>query len=224
MKKYFLYVSLLAAGLFTACSQGDDEIDTSVPFYQNLGVEYDITNNNTHVGANFNKYNSEGPNLRLPEGAILFNGEKPDFLNQGTYFYKMSYTALPSVTFTFTRAKDLVFVNEVNIDDANPIAIPASFNALSANGGSTTLTWEGAPLAKNEYVQAHLTYNGGVYDVYNRTEGATSITLGFNNQTPATSGTLFLSRVTSLPLQQSNGNAGGKIDVSYSVNKPVSFE
>jgi hypothetical protein len=223
MKNYFLYASLLIAGLFTACSEGDDEIDTSVPFYQNLGVEYNITDNSTHVGANFNKYNSEGPNLRLPDGAILFNGEKPDFLNQGTYFYKMSFTGLPSVTFTFARAKDMVYVNEVNIDDANLITIPASFNAIAGNG-ATTLTWDGAPLAKNEYVQVHLTYNGGVYDVYNRTEGASSITLNFNNQTSATGGTLFLSRVTSLPLQQSNGNAGGKIDVSYSVNKPVSFE
>lgn len=223
MKKYFLYASLLTVGLFAACSQGDDEIDTSIPFYQNLGVEYNITDNSTHVGANFNKSNSEGANLRLPEGAILFNGEKPDFLNQGTYFYKMSYTGLPSVTFTFTRAKDMVFVNEVNIDDATPISIPASFNAISGNG-TTTLTWDGVPLAKNEYVQVHLTYNGGVYDVYNRTEGSTSITLNFNNQTSATSGTLFLSRVTTLPLQQSNGNAGGQIDVSYSVNKTVSFE
>lgn len=39
-----------------------DGIDPSIPFYQNLGVEYNVTQNHTHIGANFNKYNSEGAN------------------------------------------------------------------------------------------------------------------------------------------------------------------
>ena len=223
MKKIFFYASLLATGLLTACSQGDDEIDPSIPFYQNLGVEYNITEQNTHVGANFNKYNSEGPNLRLPDGGILFNGMKPDFLNEGAYFYKMSFTNLPPVTFTFTRAKELVFVNQVNIDDAVPIGIPETFTSISGSG-TTTLTWEGAPLAKNQYVQVHITYNGGVYNVYNRTEGSTSITLAFNNPTSVTTAQLYLSRVNTLPLQQSDGNAGGQIDVSYAVIKQVTVE
>lgn len=223
MKKYFFYASLLTILSLTACSQGDDEIDTSIPFYQSLGVEYNITDNNTHVGANFNKGSSEGPNLRLPDGAILFNGAKPDFLNQGSYFYKLSFTDLPPVTFTFTRAKDLVYVNEVTIDDAVPINIPGAFTSVSGNG-TTTLAWDGAPLAKNQYVQVHLTYSGGEYNVYNRTEGATSITLSFDNPTSVTTARLYLSRVNTLPLQQSDGNAGGQIDVSYAVVKQVTIE
>lgn len=67
MRKYFLYACLLFAGVFTACDNDDsDGIDHSIPFYQNLGVEYNVTQNHTHIGANFNKYNSEGANLRLP--------------------------------------------------------------------------------------------------------------------------------------------------------------
>ena len=64
MRKYFLYACLLFAGVFTACDNDDsDGIDPSIPFYQNLGVEYNVTQNHTHIGANFNKYNSEGADL-----------------------------------------------------------------------------------------------------------------------------------------------------------------
>ena len=91
MRKYFLYACLLFAGVFTACDNDDsDGIDPSIPFYQNLGVEYNVTQNHTHIGANFNKYNSEGANLRLPAKGILFNGKVPDFLGMGAYMYMLS--------------------------------------------------------------------------------------------------------------------------------------
>lgn len=95
MRKYFLYACLLFAGVFTACDNDDsDGIDPSIPFYQNLGVEYNVTQNHTHIGANFNKYNSEGANLRLPAKGILFNGKVPDFLGMGTYMYMLSESGL----------------------------------------------------------------------------------------------------------------------------------
>ena len=106
MRKYFLYACLLFAGVFTACDNDDsDGIDPSIPFYQNLGVEYNVTQNHTHIGANFNKYNSEGANLRLPAKGILFNGKVPDFLGMGTYMYMLSESGLDPVTFTFSRWK-----------------------------------------------------------------------------------------------------------------------
>ena len=200
MRKYFLYACLLFAGVFTACDNDDsDGIDPSIPFYQNLGVEYNVTQNHTHIGANFNKYNSEGANLRLPAKGILFNGKVPDFLGMGTYMYMLSESGLDPVTFTF------------------------SLTSVKGNG-ATIITWVGKPIGKDEYVQVHLTYSGGVYDINNTQEGATSITLNFTNPTSATKGTLFLSRVRVLPLQESNGDAGGKIDVSYVQNKDVTFE
>ena len=94
MRKYFLYACLLFAGVFTACDNDDsDGIDHSIPFYQNLGVEYNVTQNHTHIGANFNKYNSEGANLRLPAKGIragpghvhLFPLERPGLYKQGLY-------------------------------------------------------------------------------------------------------------------------------------------
>ena len=115
MRKYFLYACLLFAGVFTACDNDDsDGIDPSIPFYQNLGVEYNVTQNHTHIGANFNKYNSEGANLRLPAKGILFNGKVPDFLGMGTYMYMLSESGLDPVTFTFSRWKDQVYTNKAN--------------------------------------------------------------------------------------------------------------
>ena len=212
------------SGVFTACDNDDsDGIDPSIPFYQNLGVEYNVTQNHTHIGANFNKYNSEGANLRLPAKGILFNGKVPDFLGMGAYMYMLSESGLDPVTFTFSRWKDQVYTNKASIDDVDPIALPESLTSVKGNG-ATIITWVGKPIGKDEYVQVHLTYSGGVYDINNTQEGATSITLNFTNPTSATKGTLFLSRVRELPLQESNGDAGGKIDVSYVQNKDVTFE
>ncbi|MFQ9022283.1 MAG: hypothetical protein ACLR6J_15285 [Parabacteroides merdae] len=62
MRKYFLYACLLFAGVFTACDNDDsDGIDPSIPFYQNLGVEYNVTQNHTHIGRKFQiKTTAEG--------------------------------------------------------------------------------------------------------------------------------------------------------------------
>lgn len=70
-----------------------------------------------------------------------------------------------------------------------PIALPESLTSIKGNG-TTVITWVGKPVGKDEYVQAHLTYNGGVYDINNTQEGATFITLNFTNPTSAAKGTL----------------------------------
>lgn len=224
MEKYFLYACLFLTGVFTACQNDDSgEIDPSIPFYQNLGVEYNVTQDHTHIGANFNKYDSTGVSLRLPEKGILFNGKEPDFLGLGTYMYMLAEPGLDPVTFTFTRTNGGVYTNKTSIQDVNPIAIPDTFTTIKTSG-TTILIWEGDPIGQGEYIQAHLTYNGGVYNVNNTVQGAQSITLAFTNPNSVASGTIYLSRVKTLPLQQSNGNAGGKIDVSYVMNKDVTFE
>ena len=54
MKKYFLFASLLFAWTLTSCDSDDSsDIEPDVPFYQNLGVSYDVTNNKTNVGGEF---------------------------------------------------------------------------------------------------------------------------------------------------------------------------
>lgn len=224
MKKSFLYAMLISVYAFTSCSNDDPSISEDVPFYQNLGVAYDVTNNQTRVGANFNKYNTEGINIRLNGPAsITFNGKTPDFANEGVYFYTSSFSGLDDMTFVFTRSKDSVFTNVATLKDVKPIAIPESFQTVSRNG-STTLTWEGDPIGEDEVIEATITYKGGVNSLFNREKGSRSIHITFSTPVTATEGTLSLSRAKTNPLQESNGNAGGQLDVSYIQSKEIRIE
>lgn len=222
MKKYVWLAFLLAAFVFTACDNDDsDVVGESVPFYQKLGVEYNITQNHTRVGANFNKNNSKGANMKLGgSSSIRFNNISPKFLSVGEYFYTHSFNGLEDITFTFTRSKGNVFTNVASLKDINPIAIPDTFTTVSVSG-NTTLTWEGEPIGANEYVQVRIEFKGGVNTVYNRNEGGKTITVNFANPAAAGKATLFLSRIKTLPLQQSNGDAGGRLDVSYVKDKEI---
>lgn len=198
--------------------------DAGVPFYQNLGVAYDVTNNTTRVGANFNKLDSAGINIRLNGPAsITINGKTPDFDNVGTYFYTYSFPGLDDMTFVFTRAKDSIYTNVASINDVKPIAIPESFTSAKITG-TTTLTWEGDPVGKDELVEVRVTYAGGSYNVFNRTEGSKSININFGNSSLPAKGTLSLSRAKTHPLQESNGNAGGQLNVSYIQSKEITLE
>ena len=225
MKKYFLFAFLVSAWVFTSCDNDDaPDIDADVPIYQNLGVAYDVTNNTTRVGANFNKLDSAGINIRLNGPAsITINGKTPDFDNVGTYFYTYSFPGLDDMTFVFTRAKDSIYTNVASINDVKPIAIPESFTSAKITG-TTTLTWEGDPVGKDELVEVRVTYAGGSYNVFNRTEGSKSININFGNSSLPAKGTLSLSRAKTHPLQESNGNAGGQLNVSYIQSKEITLE
>lgn len=225
MKKYLLFAFLLPAFLFTACDNDDsDVVGESVPFYQKLGVEYNVTQNHTRVGANFNKNDSKGSNMKLGgNSSIRFNSITPKFLSVGEYFYTHSFNGLDNITFTFTRSKGNVFVNAASLNDINPIAIPDTFTTVFANG-NTVLTWEGEPIGPNEYVQARIEFKGGINNIYNRNEGGKTITINFSNSAAAGKATLFLSRIKTFPLQQSNGDAGGRLDISYVKDKEITLQ
>lgn len=225
MKTYFFYAFLLTGWILTSCQDDDSNgLDASVPFYQNLGVAYDITQNETRVGANFNQNNSEGQNIKLNGPAsVLFNGKTPDFANIGVYFYTYSFKGLDDMTFTFTRAKDSVFTNIASLDDVSPIAIPQSFTSIPLNE-AVVLAWVGEPLGDNESVEVRIVYSGGVYNKYNSEKGSTSLSISLSNSAPAGKATLSLSRIKKLPLQQSNGNAGGQLEVSYYQSKEITLK
>ena len=69
------------------------------------------------------------------------------------------------MTFVFTRAKDSIYTNVASINDVKPIAIPESFTSAKITG-TTTLTWEGDPVGKDELVEVRVTYAGGSYNVF----------------------------------------------------------
>lgn len=224
MKKFLFYIFLCWFSLLLSCEKGESGvIDPSIPFYQNLGVSYDVTKEVTRIGANFNKNNREGISLRLPEKGILFNGEIPTFLGMGDYMYMLSKPGLIPVTFTFQRWEDKVYTNHVSINDVLPIAIPDTLVEIHSRK-LTVLNWIGAPIGEDEFIQVHITYDGGVYDTNSDLVGTKNISFHFSNVTSAKKGVLYVSRVKNLPLQESNGNAGGNIRVSYVQSKDIEFK
>ena len=150
-------------------------------------------------------------------------GNSPDFDNVCTFFYTYSLPGLDDMTFVFTRAKDSIYTNVASINDVKPIAIPESFTSAKITG-TTTLTWEGDPVGKDELVEVRVAYGGGSYNVFNRTEGSKSININFGNSSLPAKGTLSLSRAKTHPLQESNGNAGGQLNVSYIQSKEIALE
>lgn len=225
MKKYFFYAILLSVWTLTACSNDDDSgVPESVPLYQKLGVSYNVGQKTTNVGANFNTNNSEGANVKLSGSSSIFiNGKAPDFMNTGIYFYTYSFSGLEGVTFKFNRRQGVVYTNVASLNDVRPIAIPESFTTVSLKG-STVLTWVGEPLGENEYATVSINYKGGVNNVYEYNKDKQSISISFAGNATAGKATLSLSRVHKLPLQESDGNAGGQLEVSYVDSKEVTIE
>lgn len=176
------------------------------------------------MGANFRQNNKEGEYVRLTGNAsIRFNGEKPNYANIVPYFYTYTLSGLEKVLFSFTRKKGEDFVNTVSLADVSPIGIPAGFTTIPTSG-STLLTWEGNPVGVNEEVQVTIITDAGVGTTYDRTVGSNSIEVEFSLRTIPKKATLQISRIKTLPVQQSNGNAGGQVKVAYSQEKEVTLQ
>lgn len=225
MRKYFLLLLTACIGLFTACESDDSStLDPSIPFYQDLQVEYDATHAKTHAAANFNKDNSQGENITLSgKSSIRFNGEKPNYANIAPYFYTYTFSHLKGITFKFTRTKGEVYVNHVSPEDAIPIGIPADFTTVHKSS-ATTFTWEGAALGEDEEITITISSESiGSNYFYEDQEGAISKDIEFATPVPAGKATFSVSRVKTLPIQESDGTAGGRIQVVYTVSKEINI-
>lgn len=226
MKKYLSFLAFTCVVCLLAACDNDDssDIDDSVSFYQDYHADYNVTRNKTYVGANFRQNNKAGEYVRLTGSAsIRFNGEKPNYANIVPYFYTYTLSGLEKVLFSFTRKKGEDFVNTVSLADVSPIGIPADFTTIPTSG-STLLTWEGNPVSVNEEVQVTIITDAGVGTTYDRTVGSNSIEVEFSLRTIPKKAILQISRIKTLPVQQSNGNAGGQVKVAYSQEKEVTLQ
>lgn len=223
MRKKMLYGMVGLTFLLGSCSKGaPDILDPSIPIYQNLAVMYDITDNTTSIGATFNAENASGTALRMQEKGVLFNGKEPSFIGGGDYMYIMQETGAPAVTFTLVRENVGTFVNSASIDDVEPISLN---DTLSRIGTVNQIYWVGEPIGANETVSIHLQYDGGETTQTETTEGYKGIQAIFLDLPKSgTIATLSISRVKTLPLQESNDIGGGKINVSYTTSKKVTIK
>ncbi len=177
------------------------------------------------MAANFNENNSKGKNVTLSgKSSILFNGENPDYLNVEPYFYTYSFPRLDAIDFKFTREKGKVYINRVSLEDAVPVSIPTDFTTINKEG-TTTFTWEGVALGKEEKLQVLVESDSiGTAYFYVDQEGATSIDINFDTVVATGSALFSVSRTKVLPLQQSEGVAGGEIQEVYTVSKEIRIE
>ena len=91
MKKVFL-IPVFLLNICLSCEENTSEIDPSIPFYQNLAVDYNVTQTYTHIGANFNKYNNLD---NFNDMTLDVHGTKDEFFARenelGTVIYNNEY-------------------------------------------------------------------------------------------------------------------------------------
>ena len=215
----FLFSGIIA--FLSGCSDDAEPrvLDPSIPIYQNLAVDYDITGNYTNVAANFKTNNAEGVNLRMQDGGVTFNGTDAAFIGTGNYMYEYRFDGTPDITFVLKRIDVGDFTNKVEYAEVVPISIPDTLTSVAA---IQMIYWVGAPIEGNEYVVARLVYKDGQSLQKTSLQDAVGVkiisyTSGMKGQTA----TLYLSRVRTLPIQESDGKGGGQINVSYTVSKQV---
>ncbi|MDD6210285.1 MAG: hypothetical protein PUB21_06735 [Bacteroidales bacterium] len=212
----------ISSSLFFSCISDDSSsINPTIPIYQDLSVEYDITQNKTYVAANFNKSNAAGTNVTLDgNSSIFFNNEEPDYANIGPYFYTKTFPGKEDIVFRFTR-NGKKFQNTASVNEIETIGIPASFTHIGKDG-TTILTWEGAPVSEDEEVQIIVeTQKTGINITYINETGINSGTVGVPPDTPAGKATLYINRNKILPLEQTDGSAGGRMKLIYTVSKSI---
>lgn len=222
---YLPFFVLLA--LLSSCSSEESSVlHSSVPFYQDLSITYDMTHNKTHAGANFNKNKSTGENIKLTaDASIRFNNEIPNYANILPYFYTYTFNGTDKVTFTFTRSKGNVYVNSGSLEDVNEAEILNTYTTFYLNR-KNDFFWFGKALEANEQIQVSLEQNGGISYWYNYEAGSISVEIDLTENTILQPGeaTFTVTRTATLPLKENNGTAGGQMQVSYQRSKTVTIQ
>lgn len=227
MKKILFFLLAASTGMFFyACDDKDSsDIKDSIPFYQDYRTEFDVTNNQTIAQANFREKNSDGKDVKLTGySKIEMNGQAPNYTGERPYFYNYTFAGTADVKYVFTRTTGMVYTNLASKTEVNPIGIPANFTTVNMNG-TTVLTWSGEPVGQNETIEASVVSSvGGNNGFKLETVGATGINLPIDSDIPAGLAKVTISRVKSLPIQQSDGTANGVNIVVYTVSKDITVQ
>lgn len=224
MKKFLIFA--LSAFSIWACSDDDKEptVDSSVPLFQNLKVEYNSTQEKTYVSANFNKDNEKGESVRLSGTSFIrFNDEVPEHTGEHPYYYSSAIPELIDVTFELTRKPGEVYTNKVSTGDISFLEIEKQFTEIGIQDG-TTFVWVGKSVGEGETVQVRIVTKSGEYEFHTTDTGNIGIEIQLPESASPGSALFYLSRIKSMNLQQDDKGAGGEIQVVYSCEKEITLK
>ncbi len=155
MKKLFPIVSMLF--IIAGCASNETaESDTvkQSEIYQKYKVSYYESGQELSVFASFRFGGKRGTTLHLVKPSkITFNGTELPVKNnsfKGTFYRTRVRTALPErCVFKFVDADKKAYVNDLRL---SPISV-GSYKQVIDTSEAFTITWEGAPLGDDEFVE-----------------------------------------------------------------------
>lgn len=200
--------------LFTSCRKEESsQLPEESAIYQDYKVVFDKPEGRTRAFATFRKGGPFGVRLELTGGSsIRFNGQSwTTYAELDNYFYRWSTSSLQSVEFTFTRAGTGTFQNSIALVDTHDVAIASGGSISLANGAQ--VAWVGRPLEQGERVSAQLKQGSSSSSTVTvQAAGAQSVVFSAQQVSSLAPGMadLVLTRSRTLPLQQADGQAGGR--------------
>lgn len=225
MKKLLTYAGISALTLFSlnSCSKvSSDDLEDDVPYHQSYSVYFDGSNNSTRGSASFRVRTSNGTGITLDdESNLLINNNtatKEPLVSAFVPIYAWEGTSITNVTFKLNKKGGATFTNTVNTTDIDAVNFPNNMpNAFSksnginfnyiGNAGSTVVVVRGQNLSGADTSVSR-----------NATSNNVSFSAAELSIFQAGSIEIQMDRIKSASLQQSDGNAGGEINITYRVH------
>jgi hypothetical protein len=217
---------LLFLALASCRKEDSSELAPGTPIYQDLKVVFDKPTNRTRAFATFRRANSWGVRLQLTGGSsITFNGQTHNIYTElDNYFYRWNTEGMVGVVFRFNK-EGAIFENSITLHDTIDVRVPADVTLSLVNGGQ--VFWDGLPLQEGERLQAWLkqgnsTTSKTTVDV----AGAESILIPASTLSNLSAGTadLHFARFRTEPLQEGDGNAGGRRIIEVEARGTIALE
>lgn len=225
-------LSLSAAVYLSGCGKVEsDQLKNDVRIYQDYEVTYDKTKGITTAYAQFRPGSFDGAGIILKsDSRILANDEsaysEKDF---GFYFYGWKFNGHRDVTFKYIKSKDHVFENKIEQPDLSLVSL-SGLSKISKSQGFI-LNFSDKELGNDEQVSASLMLS----DIQTKSPDVVSRQLQTGNIVSFTgedlkayeTGQKVIVKVKRTKktdrVQQSDGVAGGTIQVSISEEKKLTI-
>lgn len=226
MKRLFYpALAVLSASciLMASCSKVDsNDLKDEIPYYQEYEVSYNKSTNKTNAAASFRVRESSGAKVELTNNAgVTMNGIKGQSSLTDKTQYKWDLSGLNDASFSLTKNSGVTISNNVSkstaIGDIEIINLPDS---ISKSAGFS-FDWTGSSLRSDESIKAIIGSTIGGVNLYSKDVSGTHITFSSTELSVVPVGNIrvTLKRQRELPLENQDGNAGGKITVSLETYK-----